>query len=674
MVGTNDGKRRISRRLVAGILFLLTVSAHAADTALLEFNPERVVRGERFTIQIRTSIPWGEEVEIFRPELTGPMVWWAYPYARPWSVQTDEGTSVRMIEVLASIRVDKPGFHMIEPFRIRAGEREAITEMKEIIGLEPDEADLPYPVTTNWRIVPETFWQGQSIPIVLEARNLISLALADSVVLISAPEGLLEDAFGLGGIVTRPHGNDILYDVPMASWIWTLSEPGKYTFPGIRISVAGLNRSTSSFSVEVLPLPESVLSSGAVGHFSINAEWDEGPYRVGDILSVRIRVEGEGNLNVLEFPVPDLEGASLVSQGSTSSYIPGPTGYEGWREERYDFQIEKIGNLQLKNPGWIWMEPEGSGRIRRKSPETDSILAEEAEGEEGKGDADILLGAELFRYGKADFQWRNQYWFLLALPGFITLLVMFIIRRPGIRGLAVLAVLPLLLSASNIEVKNAETAARAAELAATGEWESARMQYSVLWRDIGEIPGLLHDMALTEMEAGNPDLAVAFMRRALFLRPGSRRLSDTLDRLEERFGLTDQVQVPLKWPPSLIFTIWLAAMNIFFLALTWLMFRRDAREVIIFVSAILLLTASGIMLLYTENLWRRPTAVVRVNSEPLRKIPGPLATDWIQLPAGSAVTITAIEDDDCLVRTGYGLEGWLPHSSLIFIAEAIDGF
>ncbi len=200
------------------------------------------------------------------------------------------------------------------------------------------------------------------------------------------------------------------------------------------------------------------------------------------------------------------------------------------------------------------------------------------------------------------------------------------------------------------------------------------MQYSVLQRDIGEIPGLLHDMAVTEMEAGSPDQAVALMRRALFLRPGSRRLSETLDRLEERFGLTDQVQVPLKLPPSLIFAIWLAAINIFFLALTWLMFRRDAREVILFVSAILLLTASSIMMAYTENLWGRPTAVVRVNSEPLRKIPGPLATDWIQLPAGTAVTVTAIEDGDCLVRAGYGLEGWLPCTSIIFISEAVDGF
>lgn len=673
MVGTNDRKRRISQRLVALIIFLLAAHAYAADTAVLEFDPERVIRGERFTLQIRTTIPWGEEVEIFRPDLVGPMVWWAYPYARPWNLETDEGTTIRLIEVLAAIRIDQPGFHSIDPFRIKAGDREVQTLPKEIIGLERDEADFPYPVTTNWRELSETFWQGQSIPIVLETRNLVSLALADSAVLNTAPPGLLEEAPGLGGISTRPHGNDILYDVPVASWIWTLSEPGKFNFPGVKISVAGLIRSTPSFPVEILALPEAVESSGAVGYFSYGANWDEGPYQVGDILSIRMRVEGKGNINVLELPVPDLMGASLVSQGSTSSYVPGPDGYEGWREERFDFQIEKTGSHQLVIPGWAWLEPSGNGRIRTAGSDTEIINAVEAAGEAGKSDADILLGAEMFRYRKADFHWKNQYWYLLAFPGFIVLLTLFLIRRPGVRGVAVMAVLPFLLSASSVAVKDAEIADRAVNSALSGDWEGARGLYSDLLESSGESPGLLHDMAVSEMEAGRADLAVGYLRRALFLRPGSGRLSDSLERLENRFGLSDQTPVPLKIPPSLVFTIWLLAINLFFGALTLLMFRRDAREVILFVSAIIFLITSSIMTGYTNRLWDRPTAVVKVDSEPLRKIPGPLATDWIQLPAGSAVVVTAVEGDDCLVQTGYGLEGWLPHTSLILVSEAVSG-
>jgi len=671
---TASGKRRVHRRLVAGILLFLSVSALGAESAALDFDPERVVIGNRFTVQIRTSIPWGDEVEIIRPELNGPMVWWAYPYARPWTVQSEDGKSVRMIEVLASIRVDKPGFFNIEPFHIRSGGREAITELKEIIGLEQDEASFPYPVSVDWRDVPDVFWQGQAVPVVLEARNLVSLTLADSVVLNSAPEGLLEDAHGFGEILTRPHKKDILYDVPMASWMWTLGDVGKYTFPGVKISVAGLNRKVSPFRVEVRPLPSEVLSSGAVGHFSLSSEWDDTDYRVGDIVSVRVKVEGTGNLNVLKLPVPVLASASLVSRGSTSSFVPGKNGYAGWRIERFDFQLEKSGSLQLDIPDWIWMEPEGSGRIRIQSSDIGFIQSGEALGDDGKGDADMLLGAELFRYRQAGFHWRNQYWFLMALPGFIALLTIFIIRRPGVRGLAALLVLPLLLSASNISVQVAADASAAAETAAEGDWETARSEYGFLFDKLGEIPGLLNDMAVAEMASGNPDQAVYLIRRALLLRPGSGRLTETLISLEERFGLSDQVSVPLKLPPALIFTIWLISINIFFLSLTWLMFRRNAADYILFVSTMLLFAASTITMTYTERLWKRPTAVVKMNSEPLRKIPGPLATDWIQLPAGSALSVTAVEDNDFLVRTGYGLEGWLPRSSLILVSEAVDGF
>ncbi len=674
MGDTIIGRRGISRRLVAGILLLSAFSALGAESATLDFDPDRVVTGERFTVQIRTSIPWGDEVEIIRPELNGPMVWWAYPYARPWTVQAEDGSTVRMIEVLAAIRVDKAGFFSIEPFRIRSGGREAVTDLKEIIGLEPDEADFPYPVTVNWRDVPETFWQGQAIPIVLEGRNFVSLTLADSVVLNSAPQGLLEDTHGFGDILTRPHKNDILYDVPMASWMWTVGDSGTFTFPGARLSVAGLNRKIPAFQVEALPLPEEVLSSGAVGHFSLSTQWDDTDYRVGDIVSVRIKVEGSGNLNVLKLPVPELSTASLVSQGSSSSFVPGADGYLGWRIERYDFQLERSGSLQLNVPDWTWLEPENGGRIRRQSTDVGFIQSGEAPGDDGKGDAGMLLGGDLFRYRQADFHWRNQYWFLLALPGFIALLTIFIIRRPGVRSMAVLAVLPLFFSSSNLDVQDARRAASAAETATEGDWDTAGSEYELLYDKLGEVPGLLNDMAVVQMEAGNPDKAVFYIRRALYLRPGSGRLAETLGALEERFGLTDQIAVPLMVPPALIFAIWLVFINLFFLSLTWLMFRRNAVDYIVFVSAMLLFATSTIFITYADRLWKHPTAVVKVVSEPLRKIPGPLATDWIQLPAGSAVSVTTVEGSDYLVRTGYGLEGWLPRSSLLFISEGNHGF
>ena len=68
-----------------------------------------------------------------------------------------------------------------------------------------------------------------------------------------------------------------------------------------------------------------------------------------------------------------------------------------------------------------------------------------------------------------------------------------------------------------------------------------------------------------------------------------------------------------------------------------------------------------------------PIAVVRTGAESLRKIPEPLATDWIRLPAGTSLRVLAEEGENRLVRTGYGLEGWLPSSSLLIVENDSDG-
>ena len=674
MVNRRIGRRRIRRGLVVFLFAASFFRVAAAETANLEVDPGTVIRGRSVTLRVRTMIPWGADVEIEEPELFGSIVWLSMPYTRPWSIENLDGSYTRLVEAVASIRVDEPGFHLIDGFVIRSGIYEVVTEPKEIIGLDRDEDGSSYPVFAGRRPTPESVWAGQAVPVILEARNLESLALGNSVSLQNAPEGLVEEAPGLGGIITHPYGDDVLYDVPVGSWIWTLTEPGDYIFPSARVNVSGLVRTVPSFNVNVRPLPEAIRDSGAVGSFRVGSEWDEGPYSVGDLISVRVRIEGEGNINVLKVPVPEMDGASLVGSGSSSSYIPGPSGYEGWREERFDFQIERAGDLAVRIPGWYWVEPGTDGKIRRIEAKKGTVGVSKSSGTPEKSAASFLLGNDLFRYKTTIFNGRTSYFYLLTLPGFILFVVFFFIKRPGLRSLTAALVLPLLLSSSNIGPEAASSAVFAVQSAREGNWDVAEETYFRLRETYGELPGLLHDAAIVENELGRTDLAVSYLRRAMYLRPGSRRFANTLFFIEEREGLSDQVPVSPRWSPSIPFGLWILASNLFFLALTLIMYKRDAREVILFVSALIFAAASGSAVAFTEVRWDEPTAVVGADAEPLRKIPGPLATDWIKLPSGTAVEVTAVEGTDCLVLTGYGLEGWLPQSSLLLIQETADGF
>ena len=155
-----------------------------------------------------------------------------------------------------------------------------------------NEKNLPFPVFAGWRSIPKEIWQGQTVAIVLEAQNLTFLAIADSVSLNNVPAGILEEATNFGQITTRYNTDTVIYDLPMASWFWTLAEPGEFEFPGAKFVVNGITRSIQGFSIKVKPLPFKARESGAVGSFSLNADWNNHIYKSGDILSLHLRNSG----------------------------------------------------------------------------------------------------------------------------------------------------------------------------------------------------------------------------------------------------------------------------------------------------------------------------------------------------------------------------------------------
>ena len=74
-------------------------------------------------------------------------------------------------------------------------------------------------------------------------------------------------------------------------------------------------------------------------------------------------------------------------------------------------------------------------------------------------------------------------------------------------------------------------------------------------------------------------------------------------------------------------------------------------------------------MIYTNSIWKHPVSVVAWDDQPLTRIPDPLAEEWVNLPAGTTVQVKAVEELNCLVQTGFGLEGWLPMDALNNVME-----
>ena len=649
--------------------------------AVAELVPDRIVRGGLARIRIRTDIPWLGIVTVDVPDIKSPLVIWESPVARTWLKSPGGG---RMIEIRASIRAEKAGFYKIGAFKVRSGVGEAKTRELDLIVLNADERDLPYPLAIRWRDRPLEVWQGEVFPLVLEAQNLDGLYMPDSVSLSTSPAGILQEADNVADIMMRPYMNNSLYDVPVAVWLWVLDEPGNYSFPGGRVRMLGLERKIDSFRLKVKPLPEAVEDSFAVGNFNLDYIWSPETYAPGEIFSVRVRVQGSGNLNILNLPRPKIKGTRMISVIPDSSYSAGLEGYTGWKEERIDFEILKEGEHSLEIPGWSWLE---KGQVETYSPKIFSFTASHTGNSETRT-AGILLGPDMTGYGPDYFNWRYLYWSWLYLPGPIVLLLRLKFRRQKVNpvvtsGLIILFfVFSLLLtSAKSFQPDLEEMAQEVVNKAGQDDWREARDILNDMKTRMGEWPGLLHDMALVNMELGKGEEAVYNIRRADFFRPGSPRFARTLRRVEESFKLEDQVSLLLFFQPRIVFIIFLIFFNSTFILFSSMIADRSLarertryRKAFSLIILLIFLFLSLATMVYSHERWLTRSAVVVRGAETLKKIPDDLASDWMQLPEGTAVLVRATYRTNVLVETGYGLEGWLPESSLRFTGGRKDGF
>ena len=59
--------------------FLSINFIQAAEKTTLSLEPPKAIRGQKVTIRIRTTIPWGGTVHIEKPELSKVMAWLGTP-------------------------------------------------------------------------------------------------------------------------------------------------------------------------------------------------------------------------------------------------------------------------------------------------------------------------------------------------------------------------------------------------------------------------------------------------------------------------------------------------------------------------------------------------------------------------------------------------------------------
>lgn len=683
MVFIGKRKRQLSRRLVAALfpffLFTLALSAQENEEEVnasisVEISPSKILVGQRFDLSIFADFPSYRSVSIKEPQLPDGLALAGGPYKSAQTVRVGDLTNPQYIKktrVFYKFKVSEPGIYNIGSFTLSDGETTLSTEPLMFPVLSYDERNLKYPVFARWSDVPQEIYVGETIPLILRMENLEALSFPDSVEMSPPSGGMFERVNSVGEIEVTSIGDDEVYVAPIDSWLYTPTVTGSVRIPKATVSMGEIERNTDAFTVTVLDIPSEIESSGAVGSFQVSTELEDLPLRREGISTLRIRVEGEGNLNYLRMPQPDFSGINVIEKTEVNNFVPSSRGYEGFREDLYRISAGDEAELSILFQPWSWfdrkndqVEMENLASYRYENQQVS-----DSESLSTHGDNFSLLNSKSV-LEQRDSLYDKSLYYLLVLPGLVSIVAAFVRRRYDLKATAYSLLVLLLISSVIAEAGDpAQRLDKAEELFLSGEHEEALEIYTLMSDELEDNPAYLYNKSLIHYELSQKGEALYNVRRALNIKPGSRLYNNALKMMEEDFGLDHQVRASSGFSPDLFFLIFILLFNGGCLVVS-LNIRKRKIELSILIIMIFFLSLMSLgTVVYSHWVSRSDTAVVATPGGDLKKVPGSLGGEWLILQEGTSVQVVSESDSSVLIRTGYGLEGWLEAEQLIFLKE-----
>jgi len=640
----------------------------------VEISPDKIIVGQRFDLTIYADFPAYRTVSIKEPSLPEGIVLAGGPYKSAQTINVGDLLNPQYIKktrVFYKFKVSRPGFYTINSFTLNDGDIQLVTEPFMFPALAFDERELKYPVFARWNNLPDRIFIGETIPLILEMENLEELSFPERISMSPPSGGVFERVNSLGDISVTSIGDDEVYIAPIDSWLYTPTSTGMVKIPPADVSFNKIERSTGSFSIEVVDLPPQVGLSGAIGNFEVTTDMENIPPQKGATFTVRIRVEGEGNLNFLRMPQPEFSGLTVIEKDEMHKISPSLAGYRGYREDVYRVSIGEEEEISVQFEPWSWYDKE-SLSVQTESFPGYRFLNESAQNPEAfrsLRDEYSLLSSELILKFR-DPVYNVIWYYLLVLPGIISALVALIKKRYDMKILGYTLLLFVLTSSAvsgNPQLR--EQLEKAENFNNSAELEKAIELYDQLLRDFGDNPGIYYNQALLNYDLEKKDTVIHLLRKSLILKPGNRLFMNLLTSVESEYGLDHQAVISTGLSPDLFFLFFIVLFNMGALIISFNINRKKIELSILSVMVFFLSFASLVVVYYTDFVSMRKTGVIVQSGGDLKKVPGLMGGSWLTLQEGAAVYLMSESEESYLIRTGYGLEGWLHKDSIIPVQE-----
>ena len=599
------------KRLILCLMLLSLASLLFPEETITQ---DKAYANRNFKVYVRTMVPYSRDLEVELPgEEAGNLVLAGEPYLRSYNALVENRGEIiyeEMTEAVLTFRASAGDIYQCRGLRLFRRQFELLFPDFPVIVHNRDEANLDFPLQVYWSPLKESIYPGEIISLILNVRYTESLDFPEEIHMTKPAVGDLDQVDLPGSIETYGIRDKTVYAYPLESWYYSSGESGRQTIPGGNVKILGLNRSIPPLELEVLPLPEEIKRSGAVGDFSVVTRISGEKAVQGEILTLTVRIEGTGNFHYMSFPEVSADGFELINTDEEEDITPTESGYSGYRQISYRFQAGGSKTGRIVCSPYAWLNPR-NGNISSYSGDTFDVSVIVQNGEENQrltllasGDLEKLIYKEKL-YGP--LRW------LLVIPGLLYFIfALFSLNERKNEWLSLLIVLPLLLSLNGGSARR-DTADRAQELFHGGNIEGSLALYEELYEE-EQAAAYLYNRAVLEYYLGRLAESERLFRTALLRLPGERTLLKGLSSMEELAGLQDQHRAnwgigAVNMNGLLIFMI-----NLFLIILARYLKKRSLTRLLAMATLFFLILGTGGGLIALNWINRLPQGIVRTES------------------------------------------------------------
>lgn len=670
--------RNISKRLVVFLLFLFCFHLSGQEDQETEpmltwyVEPEEIGKGDRLAITIIVNHNVASEVELIVPAMPNSLRYYSGPSKR-YLYDYKGGRDVRYV---LSYRGDVYGRHEIPPFKVIV----TTEEKKEEYATDPiyfgigvyHNRTLKIPPEPKWLIPVSDIFVGETLPLQLMVYHQPEIGFIDEIRVTNPDTGLFVESFEIGVFKETDLGDRNLYNIPVASYLFTPSVEGTVKIPSARIYQNGVFGTANALSLNVSPLPAQVQGTGAIGHFEYSAWIDATQNLVaGEPVSYHILVTGRGNLNFLQIPEPVVSGGAITDYDRIAEYRFVDNAFEGSIESVYTLYPEEAGTMTV-TPADFWSYNRVSGVTRdQESPVSVKVtnpvvVSEDSEQVQLNIEDEFFLETyeQVLAYGMTEY-YNNAWNYLLIIPAITLLLVFIIIKKK--KFLLLFSGLILFMSGVTIPV-DSDLMKEAYFNYESSQFSESQRLFSELSDQYPLNPGLYYNAALAAYRSGDIGNSVFYIRKAIGIKTLDQNYRYFLERVEDLQGLQYQIDQPFFTHPDHYFFLVIGAVSLFALSFIFLLFRRNNRITIIVILCLFLVAVSVIGMGYTVFKRSISTGVVASDDTIVYKIPSVDGAPWFELRSGTSLQLIDESGDFLLIETGYHTKGWV-HKKGILTSE-----